>query len=66
MPTSGPTLRAERRAAEITTMDLAARMGVSRATLYTLEKSAVVTAERAAQYQRALADAIVASKARVA
>jgi AcrR family transcriptional regulator len=66
MPITGLDLRAERRAAEVTTRDLCARMGVSRATLYTLEKSAVVTVERVTQYRAALADAIVASREKIA
>ena len=60
MPTSGPTLRRERRSKEVTTVALAARMGISRATLYTLERSAVVSAERAMEYRaavKALSDA---------
>jgi AcrR family transcriptional regulator len=66
MPITGPDLRSERRAAEVTTRELSARMGVSRATLYTLEKSAVITIERASQYRRALNDAIEASREKIA
>lgn len=66
MPITGLDLRAERRLAEITATEIAARMGVSRATLHTLEKSAVITVERELQYRRALSDAIVAARARVA
>ena len=54
MPTAGPTLRRERRLAEVTTVALAAAMGISRATLYTLERSAVVEPERAKQYRNAV------------
>lgn len=62
MPTTtGPDLRAERRAAEVTTVDVAARMGVSRQTLWSLERAAIVPADRVAQYRQALRDAIVAS-----
>ncbi len=67
MPTTtGPDLRVERRAAEVTTVDLASRMGVSRQTLWALERSAIVTADRAQQYRAALADAIETSKERIA
>lgn len=63
MPTTtGPDLRAERRAAEVTTVDVAARMGVSRQTLWSLERAAIVPADRVAQYRQALQDAIVASQ----
>ena len=66
MPITGLDLRAERRRAEITATEIAARMGISRATIHTLEKSAVITVEREVQYRRALADAIVAASERVA
>lgn len=66
MPITGLDLRAERRDAEVTTIELAARIGVSRATLYTWEKSAVLTVEQVSQYRRALADAIEASKEKIA
>jgi predicted transcriptional regulator len=66
MPITGPDLRGERRLADITVTDIAARMGVSRWTVHVLEKSAVVTIEREAQFRRALAAAIVAAKERVA
>jgi transcriptional regulator with XRE-family HTH domain len=42
MAITGPDLRRERRIAEITATEIAARMGVSRATLHTLEKSVVI------------------------
>ena len=54
MPTSGPELRRERRAAEITTVALAAAISVSRATLYTLERAAVVEPTRVEQYRAAV------------
>jgi transcriptional regulator with XRE-family HTH domain len=66
MPISGLDLRVERRAADITLTEVAARMGLSRQTVHTLEKSAVLSVERVAQYRAALADAIVASKEKVA
>lgn len=66
MPITGLDLRAERRRAEITATEIAKRMGISRATIHTLEKSAVITVERELQYRRALADAIVALSERVA
>ena len=66
MPITGLDLRAERRAADITVTDLAARMGLSRQSVHVLEKSAVVTVERVAQYRRALADAIEASREKIA
>lgn len=66
MPITGLDLRSERRAADITVVDIAARMGLSRQAVHTLERSAVITVERVSQYRQALADAIVASQARVA
>lgn len=66
MPITGLDLRSERRAADITVVAVAARMGLSRQTVHTLERSAVLTIEQVAQYRAALADAIVASKERVA
>ena len=66
MPITGLDLRAERRRNEITATEIASRMGISRATIHTLEKSAVITVEREVQYRRALSDAIVAAQARVA
>jgi DNA-binding XRE family transcriptional regulator len=66
MPITGLDLRAERRRAEVTATEIAARMGISRATIHTLEKSAVITVDRELQYRRALADAIVAASGRVA
>lgn len=54
MPTAGPTLRRERRLADITTVALAARMGLSRQALWALERSAVVSPERVAAYREAV------------
>lgn len=54
MPTSGPTLRRERRLADITTVALAAQMKLSRATLWTLERSAAVEPDRALAYREAV------------
>ena len=61
MPTSGPELRRERRAAEITTVALAAQIGLSRASLYTLEVAAVVPPERVVAYREAI-KALTAAK----
>lgn len=66
MPITGPQLRADRRAADITVVDIAARMGLSRQSVHFLEKSATLTVEQVAKYRSALADAIVASRRRVA
>lgn len=60
MPTRGPTLRRERRAAEVTATALANHLGMSRMTLWTIEKAAEVDPERAAAYLagvKALSDA---------
>lgn len=66
MPITGLDLRAERRRADITVTDIAARMGVSRQTVHVLEKSAVIKVEREAQYRRALSAAIQAARDAVA
>jgi transcriptional regulator with XRE-family HTH domain len=66
MPITGLDLRAERRAANITVTDLAARMGRSRQTLHVLERSAIITVDQATSYRAALRDAIVASEGKVA
>jgi len=66
MPITGLDLRAERRAADITVVDIAARMGLSRQAVHALERSAVLTVERVERYRAALRDAIVASGERVA
>jgi transcriptional regulator with XRE-family HTH domain len=59
--TTGRELRTERRLAEITVTDVAARMGLSRQAVSTLEQRAVVNPERVEQYRAALRDAIEAS-----
>lgn len=66
MTITGLDLRAERRAADITVKDVAARMGLSRQTVHGLESRVVLTVDRVAQYRAALADAIVASREKVA
>jgi transcriptional regulator with XRE-family HTH domain len=66
MPITGLDLRAERRAADITVVEIAARMGLSRQAVHNLERSVVITVERAEAYRTALRDATVASKAQVA
>ena len=54
MPTSGTTLKVERTRAGVTISALAARMGVSRQTLWGIERAAKVSNERTAQYREAL------------
>lgn len=54
MPTTGPQLRKERRAADITVTALAARMGVSRQTLHGWERAAVISPEFVTEYRAAL------------
>lgn len=66
MPITGLDLRTERRLAEVTVVEIAARMGLSRQAIHALERSAAVTVERVEQYRKALADAIVASQEKVA
>jgi transcriptional regulator with XRE-family HTH domain len=66
MPITGLDLRAERRAADITVVAIATRMGLSRQAVHNLERSVVITIERAAAYRAALRDAIEASQAQVA
>lgn len=66
MPITGRDLRSERRRAEITVVEIAARMGVSRQTVHALERSAVLTVDREVEYRRALAAAIEAARERVA
>lgn len=63
MQVTGRELRIERATGDVTVTDLAARMGLSRQALWAIERAAVVKAERADQYRRALRDAIVASAA---
>ena len=55
MTTSGNDLKVERVRARVKQGDLAARMGVSRQTLWTIERSAVVDAPQVIRYMRALA-----------
>jgi DNA-binding transcriptional regulator YiaG len=57
MPTSGPELRKERRAAEVTVQALSERMGKARQTIHGWERAVVVPAEFASEYRMAL-DAI--------
>ena len=66
MPITGPDLRAERRAADVTVKQIAARMGLSRQTVHAIEARAVLTITQVAQYRRALADAIEASQEKIA
>jgi predicted DNA-binding protein (UPF0251 family) len=63
MPVTGRDLRVERRLADVTVVDVAARMGLSRQALWALERSAIVKVERAAQYRDALRGVIEASGA---
>jgi transcriptional regulator with XRE-family HTH domain len=54
MPTRGPTLRRERRLADVSATAVAARMGVSRQTLWAIERAVEVTPERVAAYRAAV------------
>jgi len=54
MPTRGPTLRRERRLADVTATAVAAALGVSRQTLWAIERSVDVTPERVAAYRAAV------------
>ena len=54
MATTGKTLRIERLRAEVTMVDLAARMGLSRQSLWVLERSAKVDPTRVLEYRAAL------------
>jgi transcriptional regulator with XRE-family HTH domain len=54
MQTSGTDLKVERVKANVTIQDIAARMGVSRQTVWGIERSAHVSPERASQYRAAL------------
>lgn len=56
MQISGKELRLERATADITVTALAARMGLSRQSLWVIERSAVVSPVRASQYRQALRD----------
>lgn len=62
MAVSGKDLRVERATADITVTDIAARMGLSRQSLWVLERSAIVAPDRVHQYRQALRDAIEASR----
>jgi hypothetical protein len=61
-PVSGPDLRAERRAAEVTVIAVAKRMKLSRQSVHTLEGSHEVPPQRVAQYRAALQDVIATSE----
>lgn len=54
MPTAGPTLRIERLRAHVSATALAAQMGVSRQTLWSLERSAKVSPDRVIAYRSAV------------
>lgn len=54
MPIAGRDLRKERRSAEVTTVDLAAQMGISRQTLWVIEQAGAVELDRVNQYLSAL------------
>jgi len=54
MQTSGTDLKVERVKANVSIQDIAARMGVSRQTVWGIERSAHVAPDRAAQYRAAL------------
>ena len=54
MPTTGPSLRRERRRAEVSATAVAAAMGLSRQTLWTIERSATVDPDRVTAYRQAV------------
>lgn len=54
MATTGTDLKVERVKANVTIVDLAARMGLSRQTLWGIERAARVAPERVNQYRQAL------------
>lgn len=54
MSASGVDLKVERVRANVKAQDVAARMGVSRATVWGIERSAIVPPERAHQYREAV------------
>jgi DNA-binding transcriptional regulator YiaG len=54
MPTSGPELRKERRAAEVTVQALSERMGKARQTIHGWERAVIVPTEFASEYRAAL------------
>ena len=58
MATTGRTLRVERLKSEVTVTALAARMGLSRQSLWALERMAAVRPDRVELYRRSLRDVI--------
>lgn len=56
MPISGSALRAERARKRVTISALAARMGLTRQTLWGIERAEVVDPARVLQYRSALND----------
>lgn len=54
MPTRGPTLRRERRQAEVSATAVAARMSISRQTLWAIERAVEVSPERVDAYRAAV------------
>lgn len=55
MTTTGKELRLARVAADLTITEVAARIGISRQSLWAIERMAVVDPNRAIQYRAALA-----------
>lgn len=55
---TGPDLRRERRLAEITVVDIAGRMGLSRQAVHNLENAAAPDQERVRRYLAALTAAV--------
>ena len=53
---TGPDLRRERRAAELTVIAVASKMNLSRQTIHNLERSAAPETARVEQYRQALDD----------
>ena len=62
MPTSGRELRLTRVTADVTVTALAAQMGLSRQSVWVIERQAVVSPTRVAQYQDALRAVIEAAR----
>lgn len=62
MPTSGRELRLERVTADVTVTALAARMGLSRQSVWVIERQAVVSPTRAEQYRASLRAVIEAAR----
>lgn len=54
MPTTGPQLRKERRAAEVSVTRIAAHLGLSRQTVHAIERDAEPDPERIVAYRDAL------------